>query len=317
MVFIDLAGFIGACLVLVISGAMLVRCLIILAGFLRLSQFAASFIIMAASTSLPELFVGITSALEKTPVLALGTVIGSNIADMTLVAGIAILMAKKGAVPTGEIRWASLGMLMIALLPMILMILGNTLSRIDGAILIAVFLVHVYFLLKRSRKEKKLMPNRYKRWHVLAGTLGLVVFLPLLFYSAKYVVKFGFGLALGIGMTPLVVGLFFIALGTSLPELAFEVRAMRKGYSGLAFGDLIGSVIYNSTLVLGVTALIHPISAAFSQFITSATMMMVLLFLFNTYVASGRRLSWREGISLILFYVLFVMVEINVEQFFA
>lgn len=315
MVLADLGGFVLACLVLIASGSLLVRCLIGLASFLRLSQFVASFIIMAASTSLPELFVGITSALDKVPAITLGTVIGSNIADMTLVAGIAILVAKGRAVATKEIRWDSFWMFVTALVPMALMVWGNNLSRLDGAVLVSIFLIHAYFLVKRFKQKNHSLPNKQKNYMVILNTLGLVLFLPLLFYSAKYVVRFGSSLALGIGIPEITVGLFFVGLGTSLPELAFEARAMRKGYSGLAFGDLIGSVIYNSTLVLGVTALIHPITASFSQFATSAMMMVALLFLFNTFAVTTGRFNWREGISLILFYALFLMVELNLERY--
>lgn len=316
MVLANLAGFIASCLVLVLSGALLVRCLIVLAAFLRLSQFAISFIIMAASTSLPELFVGISSALAQTPALALGTVIGSNIADVTLVAGIAILLARKGVIATREIITDSYWMFAIALLPLVLMLAGRSISRLDGVILLAAFLVHGYFMLKRHREKGRRVPDKHARWSVIFSTLGVLVFLPLLFLSAEYVVKFGMRFSLDLGIAPLVVGLVFVALGTSLPELAFEARAMRKGYSGLAFGDLIGSVVYNSTAVLGITALINPITANLVAFLTSSVMMLAVLFLFTTFLASGKHFTWREGISLILFYVLFLIVELNVQQFF-
>jgi Ca2+/Na+ antiporter len=88
-------------------------------------------------------------------------------------------------------------------------------------------------------------------------------------------------------------------------------------HSPLALGDLVGSVVVNSTLVLAVTAIICPITDSFVLFVTSASFMIAITFLFATFVASGTKMSWREGISLILFYALFVIVELNLEHYFA
>jgi cation:H+ antiporter len=109
------------------------------------------------------------------------------------------------------------------------------------------------------------------------------------------------------------MGLFLISFGTTLPELVFESRAVLMGHSEMALGNLIGTVIVNSTLVLGITSLIQPITADFLLFITAGVFMLIVAFLFATFTESGNRLDIKEGISLILLYAFFVMIEFYVR----
>ncbi len=109
-------------------------------------------------------------------------------------------------------------------------------------------------------------------------------------------------------LSPLIIGLFLVALGTSLPELVFGTIAVLKGKEEMSLGNIIGSNIVNSTLVLGVTALIFPISVALGSFILPALFMLVIGFLFLIFI-NNKELGLFEGISLIVFYVLFLIVQ--------
>ena len=111
----------------------------------------------------------------------------------------------------------------------------------------------------------------------------------------------------------ILIGLFMVSIGTTLPELTFEVKAVLAKHRYMALGDLLGSVVANSTLVLGVTALIHPITADFLLFITSASFMVVVAFLFMTFVESEKKITLQEGIALIMLYVLFIIVMFNMR----
>jgi len=135
MVLTNLLIFLGLCALLILSGYLLVKTLSKIAVFLKLSEFIIAFIIMAFATSIPELFVGISSAISKNPALSLGNVIGSNIVDLTFIIGIAVVLAR-GITINKEVRKDSLYMFLIALIPIILMLIGNGLSRIDGVILV-------------------------------------------------------------------------------------------------------------------------------------------------------------------------------------
>ncbi len=313
MLIANLMIFLAACLVLLTSGTLLVKTLAKIASFLRLSEFVVGFVIMAFATSIPELFVGITSAIAKNPALSLGNVIGSNIIDLTLVIGIVILLGKGINIKSKKTKIDALYMVFIAALPMVLMVIGNSLSRIDGIILLAAFVVYARRILKQKKLFKKEVENGIKRKEIILTTMLFILSLALLFLSSKFVVDYATLLSVDLALPSIIVGLFIVAIGTSLPELTFESKAVMKGHSEMALGDLIGSVIANSTLVLGITSIIYPITANILLFSVSAIFMVVIAFLFATFVESGNKLYIKEGISLILLYIFFVMIEFYIN----
>jgi cation:H+ antiporter len=119
-----------------------------------------------------------------------------------------------------------------------------------------------------------------------------------------------------LGVPPILIGLFLISIGTTMPELIFEMKAVVSNHQNMALGDLIGSVITNSTLVLGLTAIIFPIQAGdFLVYMTSTFFMLTVAFLFMTFIEAERHILWQEGVGLILLYVLFVIVELSMHRF--
>ncbi len=313
MLITNLIVFLIACIVLVTSGSLLVKTLTKIAAFLKMSEFVVGFIIMAFATSIPELFVGVTSALAGKSALALGNVIGANIINLTLVIGIAILLGRGIKIESKKTKTDSLYMVLIAALPMVLMIIGSSLSRIDGIILLAAFALYARRILKQRRLFKKEIEDGIKKTEIILTTILFVFSLALLFLSARFVVKYATLLSVDLALPPIIVGLFIISIGTTLPELTFGSRAVLAGHSEMALGNLIGSVIVNSTLVLGITAIIFPITANLLLFSVSAIFMVVVAFLFATFVESGDKLYVKEGISLILLYVFFVIIEFYIN----
>lgn len=309
MLLLELVYFLIACIVLVISGTGLVKTLTKIAQFLRLSEFVAAFVIMAAATSLPELFVGITSALAKKPALSLGNIIGANILDLTLVLGIIVIAARGIKIREKNLKKDARWMAILSILPLILFFIGRSLSRIDGAILILVFFIYSYRVLKTRRGHKKIVNGHVGRYEIVFAILLFITCLVLLFVSANFVVKYASALAIELSLPPIMIGLFLISIGTTLPELVFGVRASLMKHGEMALGDQIGTVIFNSTLVIGLAALIYPISAAFTPFIIAFSFLLVVSFLVITFIESGGMLGVKEGISLILIYLFFVMVE--------
>ncbi len=281
-----------------------------------MSEFLAAFVIMSISTSLPELFVGIQSARAGNPALALGTVIGSNIANLTFVAGISIILARKIIIKSKAIRKDVWYMLGFSALPMLLMFLGHELSRLDAVILLAAVVVYSYHLAKHRRQYTHELSDHVGKWEILAQMLVFITAIVVLIISADYVVFYASQIALDLYLPPIFIGLVFLALGTSLPELVFEAKSMMNEKSDMALGNLIGSNIINATLILGVTALIMPITANFFLFLTSAFFMIVVTFIFATFVRTGRKLTYIEGIALLLLYIFFIMGELNIQQYF-
>ncbi len=317
MVLAIIGLFLGACVLLVLSGWLLVKSLTKISAFLRINEFIAAFILMAFCTSLPELFVGISAALAGKPTISLGNVIGSNIIDLTLIAGIVILLARGIKIERKIIPREVFGMVFLTALPMVLMYFGKELSRLDGLILLGAFGIYMYEMITSKHAQyREEFRDHIPHWKALLIFAGFIVCGITLYFSSKIVVHYGAELATMLGLPPIIIGLFFVAIGTSLPDLTFSARAVMAKHAPLAIGDLVGAVVVNSTIILAVTALITPITNSFFLFVTSAAFMIAITFLFATFVESGDRLTWKEGVSLILFYIVFVIVELNLQQYF-
>ena len=310
----NLILFIISCIALVLSGSWLVKSLSKIASFLKISEFVAGFIIMAMATTLPELSVGITSALAKNTALALGTVIGSNIANLTIIIGIPILLARGITIHSPRTKTDALYMVFISIVPLTLMLMGRQLNRIDGIVLIAVFLIYARRMYVHGRIFKKeYAENNIKRITIFLTTLLFIVSMVVLFFAAKFVVQYATALSTDLALPPILIGLFLIAIGTSLPELIFGSQAVLKGHSEMMLGNIMGANIANLTLVLGITAIIYPITSDFLLFITSGIYMLIITFIFATFVESGSRLYIKEGISLILLYIFFIIIELSLR----
>lgn len=317
---LNVAYFAVACIVLIKSASTLVRHLPRIASYFKLNEFAIGFIVMAISTTLPELFVGISSALAKNTALGLGNALGSVIADLTIIIGIVALFNRKVRIQSHIIRKDLIYMFVILLLPIVMMLWPPTwlrpagqepvaiISRVEGAILLCVFLFYIYMTARQERMFHRgiSLPTKQEATVSALVTLFMVV---LLFASSRFVVLYGTRISDDFHVPPLLVGILLIALGTSLPELTFQLRAVAEKHEELAIGDMVGAVVANSTLVIGVTALISPVTANFFLFFTSAIFMVVYAFIFLTFAESDGSLNWKEGLSLIMLYVFFVVVE--------
>ncbi|MFH1788501.1 MAG: sodium:calcium antiporter [Candidatus Altiarchaeota archaeon] len=301
-----------SCAVLVKSADILVRSLVKIAEYFKLTEFAIGFIVVAVATSIPELFVGITSALDGKPSLSLGNIIGANILDMTIVIGVATLLARGIKVDSPSIRTDTIYTFLISLTPIILMADGE-LSRLDGCLLLVVFGFYMLNVFRQEHRFRERL-NGVSHKEFVHSISIMIVALVILFISASYVVKYASLIAVDLSVPPILVGLLIISLGTTLPELTFETRAVMRKHGYMALGDLLGSVVVNTTLVLGVVSLIHPIQADYILFMTSAAFMVVAGFIFMTFVESERYVSWQEGLALIMLYVLFVVVEMNIRM---
>jgi len=294
---------------LIISGIYLVKSLSSISRYLGISEFSAAFIIMAFATSIPELFVGISSALSGNSALSLGNIIGANIIDLTLITGIIILGSKEIKFKSNRLGNDTYFMLISITLLILLFSLGNQLSRIDGILLITLFGFHVYKTFKKRKKyKKKSMTNNKKQkefWALLIFILSLVG----LFISSTFAVKYATNLAIDLNLPNMIIGLFLLAIATTLPELIFGISATHMRHKEMAIGDQIGTIVANTLLVLGIVAIINPIQAEFTQFIISAIFMFVSAFILVTFIKTGKKLEKTEGISLILIYILFIVIE--------
>lgn len=291
-----------------------------LAARTRLGQFAITGFVLALATSLPELFVGITAALEGSPSLSLGNVIGSNIADLSLVIGGAAVIGGALQVRGVFLRRDVFYVFLAGAAPMILL-LDKSLSRVDGLILLALYGFYQVIVFGEQR-ERITSEDKEGFIHQLLRRLNhrqtgkelgwIFLGIALLLFAAEVLVRLAKEIAVVLNVPILLVGLFIIAVGTSLPELAFEIEAIRKHQSGMALGNLLGSVVANGTLILGITALISPIAVQTLEEYLLATLAFVVSFgMFYLFIQTKRRLDRWEGAILIAFYLAFLVVEFS------
>ncbi len=321
MFFLDLLLFIIACIVLTQSSTYLVKSLAKISSFLKFNEFTIGFILVAVATSLPETFIGIMSALDGVPEFSMGNVIGSNIIDLTLITGIGAVLARKMNIESRIIKKDLLYMFGIALAPVILLMdhhiwwrlglfknMTPGLSRLDGVILLLLFVFYIFTLIRQESKFSKTTEYTTKK-EAMKYMLLFLLTMGLLLVSSSFVVDYAKLLSKDLNIAPLLIGIFLISIGTTLPELMFTVKSVYAKHESMAIGDIVGSVIINSTLVLGVTAVIMPVNVNTAIYLTSTLFMLFSAFIFLTFAESESGISWREGISLIMLYFLFIIVE--------
>jgi len=310
--------FIISCLVLVRSGTLVVRALTRIAQFLGWKEFVVASILMAFTTSLPELFVGLTSAFNNQPELAFGTVVGSNIIILTLVVGIAALSAKGLKFEGKTLQESIIYTGIVALLPLLLMLDGE-ISRIDGIVLLLSLLFYFYRLFSQKEMFTKVLTDHFRRdWAHLRtfltdlGFFGLGVFLLLL--SSWSIVFSASRIAAGFNLSLLAMGLFLVALGTSIPEVTFGIKSIIMGHEEMVIGDAIGSVVVNSSLVLGLVAIISPFKiSTISLYLVGVFFTIVAVLSFLVFARTGQRINRKEALFLIGIYLSFILFEFLIK----
>lgn len=270
---------------------------------------------MAFCTSLPELLVGLNAAFHKIPQLSFGNIIGANILNLSLGLGLVAFLAGGLKVKRRVAQQDSFLAVAIGILPLIL-ILNKQLGRIDGIILILVFIFYVRRLWHQENKNKKILSVKAQ----IAGKdfksflkHGVIFFLSalLLILSAELVVRSGQFFVSAFNLAPIVVGALILALGTSLPETIFGIRSARMNHKAMAIGNQLGSVIINSTLILGLVALVHPIQIVnFSPYFIGIIFTLIVALFFTNFIKSRSTISIKEAGVLILIYLVFVLFEI-------
>lgn len=320
LITVYLIALFGFSFVLIKSTDILVVSLKQLAKVTKIGSYTITAIVLGLATSLPEVFVGIVSAIEGRSSLALGNVIGSNIADLSIVIGGAAIIAGNLKVKKDILNKDLAVSFFISALPLVF-IIDKTLSRVEGLILILVYLFYNFFLFKNSRYEKpeeieeNFLVRIYRRLfskQIATKKLyqNLLLSIILLLISADMIVKISIKIAVGFNIPIFFIGIFLVAVGTSLPELSFEIQALKKGQSSMAIGNILGSIVTNSSLILGLTSLICPIKITlFSDYFLAFIFSILIFGFFYIFILSKKTLQAWEGVVLILIYIYFIVLE--------
>ena len=267
---------------------------------MHISQMVIGLTIVAMGTSMPEFFVSFMSALKDTPDMAVGNVVGSNIFNTLLIVGCAALVTPIMILPATVKK--DIPFAMVASVALLLMCLDGNISRIDAGVLLGLFAVFVYITLKGAKEnEQSIQQTSAKGGKPFMSVVWIVVGLVCLVFGSNLFVDAATVIARQLGVSDAVIGLTIIAGGTSFPELATSVVSARKGQSGIAIGNVLGSNVFNILLILGVTGVMRPMTL---QGITTVdltmlvvSMVMLWLFSFTKYTLA----RWEGALLTIVF----------------
>jgi len=314
MAWIYILIFIVSSFILVRSGMWVVKALIRIAQFLKVREFIVASFLMALATSLPEIFVGVTSAISKKPELPFGVVIGSNIVALTVMVALGALLGKDLHIRGKVLQRSALYAALYSLLPLLL-ILDGMFSKRDGMILLAALVLYFVRLIAEEERFRKVFNNQMKGWkHFKRFVKDMLLFLvgiAVLLLSAQGVVFSASKLAEVFNLSLMVIGVSLVALGTSLPEIAFEIRAIRMGHKTMILGNIMGSIVINAALVLGLVGIISPFAITdFSPYLIGAAFTLVACLFFIKFIRSERKVTEIEALFLFGIYILFILTEL-------
>jgi cation:H+ antiporter len=309
MDFLTTLLFMAGLVLLIVGAEVLVRGASGLALAVGISPLVVGLTVVAFGTSSPELAVTIQSAWAGNPDIALGNVVGSNIFNVLFILGVSALITPLVVAPQ-LIRFDVPLMVAVSFLLLFLGLNGE-ISRLDGAFLFAGIIAYTIWSIYKSRKESKQTakpaePAKKQTLLQLVMQVGMIILgLVMLGFGSNWLINGAVALATALGVSQLIIGLTIISAGTSLPEVATSVMASIRGERDIAVGNVVGSNIFNILAVLGLTALVSPlsitVSAAALQFDIPVMIAVAVACLPVFY--SRRRISRWEG-GLFFFYYL-------------
>ena len=300
-----LAGFI----LLFFGGDWLVEGGVALARRFRISPLVIGMTIVAFGTSAPELLVSLISAIKGSAGIAIGNVVGSNIANIGLILGLTALICPIETDNSKVIRHGSI--MIAASLLLMVFALKSGITRIEGLTLFAGLILFTTISVRKGRtqpQEADIDSQEGKSMTVLAAIGLIVLSCAMLAFGADILVDGATTIASAIGVSDKVIGLTIVALGTSLPELAASVAAAFKKQMDISIGNIIGSNIFNILCVLGVSTSIKPISLEFRDYANDFIWMMgfsVFIIIFTTMRKKKGRLGRTAGILFLLAYAVY------------
>ncbi len=311
--------FIICCFALSWLSSQLVTSLVSVARYLRWREFIIAFFVMAMAASLPNFFIDLSAVLRGMPQLAFGDIVGGNLVDLTLVLAVSVFFSKNGLSAESEmVQKSAMFMTGIALLPLLLVIDGK-LGRFDGVILITSFILYSFWIFSKKEHFKKVY--KYHGQNIIYGFKSFLInvlkiggLVTLLLIVSHVIVNSAQFFSDTFGISLALVGILIVGLGNCFPELYFSVISARNDQNWLVLGDIMGSVIIVSTLVLGVIALISPFKINdFSPFFTAMIFLVISSVVSLYFILSGKKITKKEGLFLLFIYIIFILVEIFIQ----
>lgn len=299
----------GGLILLVIAGDKLVEGSVAVARHLRVSKLIIGITVVSFGTSAPELVVSIDAALNGVTDLALGNIVGSNIANILLVLGVPALFYSFKC--DDSETWHSLSYMILASLLFIFLAFFGPLHIWQGAIMISLLIIFLIYSVRRARKTRAIGKDIDLEGDKKISTLRMIVSIILglagLIFGAHILVDGAVIIARTMGISEAVIGLTIIAIGTSLPELVTSLMAARNGHGEVAMGNIIGSNLFNILAVMGFTSLVAPIAVQDHFFRLDFPVMMITALMLVPLALGKIRINRITGTIFTLLYILYLL----------
>ena len=272
----------------------------------KIPEFIIGATLIALGTSLPEMAASVAASLNGKADIAIANVIGSNTLNITLVLASVFLISKK-ITPSRDFLAKDSTWALVPVLVFVLMIMDGVISRFDASLLLLLMGAYLLFLLQDAKniplEDLEDLQEDTFSWSKVIPLLFVGFILVII--GAQFTVESASDIARDFGISEWVIGIIMISLGTSLPELVVSISAAMKGKVDMAIGNIIGSNMANTTVVLGVAALVKPLSIHAQTYIFDiATMIIATLLL--VFITANKLYNKSAGISLIIILGLFL-----------
>ncbi len=272
----------------------------------NIPEFIIGATLIALGTSLPEMAASVAASIGDKPEIAIANVIGSNILNITLVLASVFLIARNIA-PDRDFFAKDSTWALMPVFVFILMVLDGTISRFDAALLLLLMGAYLLFLLQDAKNIPEEDLDEIDMAHFSWATTIVMLFvgLVLVIIGAHFTVESASDIAKSLGISQWVIGIIMVSLGTSLPELVVSITAALKGKVDMAIGNIIGSNMANTTVVLGAAALVKPMPFIPTNYLFDITTMIIATVLL-VFLTANKLYTKSAGISLVIILGLFL-----------
>ena len=282
-----------------IGGELFVRGTVGLASLARISPGIVGATVAAFATSSPELSVSISSALAEKPQIALGDALGSNVANIALILGIALIISGIQS-PRDSVKR---DLPVAVLIPIVtgVLLLDGVLSRIDGALMLCMFIAWLIASVIEARRQRNAtneVIGAHSKWAIFVSCMAGLAFLVA---AGKLIVLGAREIAISFGISEFIIGATIVAIGTSVPELATTIIAKLRGHDEVGLGTVLGSNIFNGIFIVAIAALIHPIVVPLRD--VAATLVFGVLAVVSVFPPRNGFIERRRGVLLISLYI--------------
>ena len=279
----------------------------------KIDPFVIGLTVVAFGTSLPEFFVSFIANINDSPAIGLGNVIGSNIANIALVLGIAATITT--IVIKKDTLYKDLPIIFVISVIFYVLMIDGEISRIDGLILIVMFVGYMaYIWIDAKIKKKNLLDDEISDI-VSSKKNFLLIFFGIigLYLGSEWTIRGATGLAKLMGVSELAIGLTIVAVGTSLPELVATLQAVRKGNHHIGVGNIIGSNAFNLLFVIGINSMIKPFPVDESSIVIWGPVMLFITALLFFLGWKKFSISRFAGITLLVMYAVYTVFSFVVQ----